>query len=58
MQHSHFEALLRKNVYLLLERCRKSKCMVVCLNLESYSYAICDVTVTHDKSAVGLVETK
>jgi len=24
--------------------------------LKTYSYAICDVTVTHDESAVGLVE--
>jgi len=26
--------------------------------LRIYSYATCDVTVTHDKSVVGLVETK
>jgi len=27
-------------------------------NLKTYSYATCDVTVMHDKSAVGVVETK
>jgi len=27
-------------------------------NLKTPSYATCDVTVTHDESAVGLVETK
>ena len=27
-------------------------------NLKTDSYATCDVTVTHDKSAVGVVETK
>ena len=27
-------------------------------NKKTYEYATCDVTVTHDKSAVGLVETK
>jgi len=27
-------------------------------NLQTYSYATCDVTVTHDESAVGLVEMK
>jgi len=27
-------------------------------NLKTYLYATCDVTVTHDDNAVGLVETK
>jgi len=26
-------------------------------NLKTYSYATCDVTVTHHESAIGLVET-
>jgi len=26
-------------------------------NVKNYSYAACDVTVTHNESAVGLVET-
>jgi len=25
--------------------------------MKTYSYATCDVTVTHDESAIGLVET-
>jgi len=25
--------------------------------LKTYSYTTCDITVTHDESAVGLVET-
>jgi len=37
-----------------------SGCRTACgsLNLKPYSTAFCNMTVTHDESAVGLVETK
>ena len=57
----HFKVLDSDSSWKLQSELSKGsgyRCACGSWNLKTYSYATCDVTVTHDESAVGLVEMK